>query len=80
MCGHLVKKAAMFAKSEFGPVGLLIIKREVAVTVNTGEVAAPGDLHGAIDGDPFRYNAIVNAEAPVLIALGFHVPPCYHNA
>jgi hypothetical protein len=78
-CGHLVKKAAVFFISEFGAAGLLIAKRKVVVAVNTGEVAAPGDLNGAIDRNPLCDNAVVNAKAPVLVALGFHVPPCYHT-
>jgi hypothetical protein len=69
----------MFGISEFGPVGLFIADRQVVVAVDTGEVATPGDLNGAIDGDPFRYNAIVNAKAPVLITLGFHASTWYHT-
>jgi hypothetical protein len=78
-CGQLVKDSAMFAKSEFGAAGLLIAKWKIIVAVNTGEVAALGDLHGAIDGNPFRYNAIMNAQAPVLITLSFHGSTWYHT-
>jgi hypothetical protein len=63
----------MFAKSEFGPLGFLITKRKVTVAVNTGEIAAPGDFDGSTDWDSSRYNALVQFEAPVLIALSFHV-------
>jgi hypothetical protein len=69
----------MFAKSEFGPVGLLITKRKVIVAVNTGKVAPPGDLDRAADWDSLRHDALVQFEAPVLVALGFHASIWYHT-
>jgi hypothetical protein len=58
---------------------ILIIKWKVVVAVNTGEIAAFRDFDGAADGDSLRCHALVKAQAPVLIALGFHAPACYHT-
>ncbi len=79
LCRHFVENAAVFFISEFFQAGFLITKSKVVETVNTCEIAAPGDLNGAIDGDPLRYNAVVKAKAPVLIALGFHTSSWYHT-
>jgi len=58
--------------SQFGAARFLIPKRKVIVAMNTGEVAAPGDLDGSADGHSARNHALVNAAAPVFIAMGFH--------
>jgi len=60
-------------------VGLFITKRKVAVAVNAGKVAAPGDFDGAPDGDSLGYDPLVQFQAPVLITLGFHASIWYHT-
>ena len=66
----------MFSEGELAPAGLLIAERKVRVAVNAGEIASSGDLNRPADGDSLRYDLLVNAEAPVLIALSFHGPTC----
>ena len=69
----------MFFIGEFIAARILVIKWNVVVAVNTGEVAAPSEFDGAADRDSLRYDALVEAQAPVLIALGFHASTWYHT-
>jgi hypothetical protein len=78
-CGHLIQKPAVFFIGEFVAASIWIMKWKVVVAVKAGEVATPGDFDGAADGDSLRYDSLVKAQAPVLIALGFHVPTGYHT-
>jgi len=49
-----------------------ITKRKVIVAMNTGEVAALGDLNRSADRDSLRYDALVKAKTPLGITLGLH--------
>jgi hypothetical protein len=69
----------VFFIGEFVAASIWIMKWKVVVAVHAGEVTASGDFDGAADGDSLRYDSLVKAQAPVLIALGFHVPTGYHT-